>query len=238
MSLFFILVILVSLGIIVEVDTPTLGCRLSLASFAFRFAFRFLLLLGSLGRSVSVSGFPFGFGISLLRSRASRCLIEKTVDAVRGWAYWQLSPFLHPSGLRKNRHTGLSDAGALLGLGLVVGIAVFADRGCCARSTCWSTWSSRARALAKTTNLRHASWRFAMVTSSLSPLSRKIATHSVIKMLSEVWRGFSHIHKDCHSSSGFDVRCHFISDHQLGHPILKPCCELEHTDWHLCWQCV
>ena len=39
----------------------------------------------------------------------------------------------------KDRQTVLSDAGALLGLGLVVGIAVLADKGCCASSTCWST---------------------------------------------------------------------------------------------------
>ena len=50
--------------------------------------------------------------------------------------------------------------------------------------------------------------------------------------------GLPNIHKDCHGSSGFDVRCHFISNYQLGHPILKPCCELEHAGRHLSWQCV
>ena len=117
-------------------------------------------------------------------------LQRKHFPLVRGCAYWQWSPFLHPSDLRKKRQTGLSASAAPLGLGLAVGIAVWADRGCCARSTCWSTWSSRARALARTTSLRQASWRLAMVISSLSPLSRKIATHSVMKILSEVWRGF------------------------------------------------
>ena len=38
---------------------------------------------------------------------------------------------------RKNLHTGLSSGtGALFGLGLVVEIAVLADKGCCARSAC------------------------------------------------------------------------------------------------------
>ena len=94
---------------------------------------------------------------------------------------------------KENLQTGLSVVVIGLGLDLVVVAAVLADRGCWARSTWRSTWSSRAWALAKTTNLRHASWRFAVVTSSRSPLPErigKIAAHSVTNMLSVDWKGF------------------------------------------------
>ena len=69
--------------------------------------------------------------------------------------------------------------------------------------------------------------------STFAKDSHPLCHEDVVRSL----EGLSHIHKDCHSSPGFNVCCHLISDHQLGgNPILRPCGELEHTGWHLGWQ--
>ena len=70
--------------------------------------------------------------------------------------------------------------------------------------------------------------------STFSKDSYPLCHEDVVRSL----EGLPNIHKDCHGSSGFDVRCRFISCYQLGHPILKPCCEVEHAGRHLGWQCV
>ena len=199
-----------------------------LACFAFRLAFSLLLVWRSWClRRLGIRRLPFRLGVFLSRRWFGTTGLRRLLSArsgtslkimglratrghlplVRGCEYWQSSPFLHPSGLRKDLHTGLSVLVVGPGLDLVVGTAGLAERGCWARSTWRPTWNSRARALAKTTNFRQASWRFAMVTSSRSPLSRKIATHSDMKMLSDDWRGFSNVGKDRHRSSGFNIIC-------------------------------
>ena len=61
-----------------------------------------------------------------------------------------------------------------------------------------------------------------MVTSSRKPLSRKIATHSVMKM-SEVWRGHPTFMRMAIARSRFNMCGDLIGHHKFSHPSLEPC---------------
>ena len=113
--------------------------------------------------------------------------------------------------------------GGPFGLDLVVGMAVLVDRGQLVDQPEVHVLELWLELLAETGILEIRNCHIVSEVHSLG----KWAAHSVMKILSEVWGGFPTF-----------IRAAMALLGSMCAEILKPCCELEHTGRHFCWQCV